>query len=208
MNNKYFKTTIQGIFWLIPIALIVFIFSLSIEYIALINSKVAQLIGFEINAIVLIVSTLVSIVLLGYIVGKLINTTIGQWINDLIQKIPLFNNLVDFINLFNSAKSGEQDVLVVAVKGFGANSFNIGLMYNTGESVIKGHYSVILSHMPLQGGFIFEVLGSEIYVIKEAKFNNHFEYILTSSSRSFADILDIEPIELDKLQNLLEYKTN
>ncbi len=158
------------------------------------------------NNLLLVLSALVCMLLICYIAGKLLNTFLGDWVNKIIHKIPYYKNIADFFELFNSAKSGEQDVLVVAIKGFGTNSYNIGLMYNTNESLIKGHYSVVLSHMPLQGGFIFEVSGDEIYVIKEAKFNHNFEYLLTSASRSMADILQLEPKSIDSFKTLLEYK--
>lgn len=211
MKNKisnFFTTAVQGFFWLIPIVAIIIVFIILFNKLSILNYSIANFLGIESskNSIVFVLVALLGVVLICYIAGKILNTFLGEWFNTLIHKIPFYKNIADFFELFNSAKSGEQDVLVVAVKGFGINSYNIGLMYNSNESIIKGHYSVVLSHMPLQGGFIFEVSAEEIYVIKEAKFNHNLEYLITSASRSMADILKIEPIEIEKLITLQEYK--
>ena len=206
-NNKFITTAIQGLFWLIPIIAIVVLSAILFDKIVVINKSIVEFIGLsstEYVPVILLVG-LISFILLSYTVGYVLNTFIGDWLNKLIHKIPFYKNLTDFINLFNSAKSGKKDVLVVAIKGFGQNSYNIGLMYNTNESIIKGRYSVVVSHMPMQGGFIFEVLGDEIYVIKEATFNNNFEYLLTSASSSIADIMKVKPVDIDELPTLLEY---
>jgi uncharacterized membrane protein len=211
MKNKisnFFTTVVQGFFWLIPIVAIGIILVVVFEKLSVINATIANFLGIQVssNSILFVLCGLVCIVIVCYIAGHILNTFLGEWFNKIIHKIPYYKNIADFFELFNSAKSGEQDVLVVAIKGFGVNSYNIGLMYNTNESLIKGHYSVVLSHMPLQGGFIFEVPGDEIYVIKEAKFNHNLEYLLTSASRSMADILKVEPVEIDSLITLENYK--
>ena len=211
MKNKiadFFTTSLQGFFWLIPIVAIGVILVVVFEKLASINAIIASFLGIQVssNSILFVLCGLVCIVIVCYIAGHILNTFLGEWFNKIIHKIPYYKNIADFFELFNSAKSGDQDVLVVAIKGFGVNSYNIGLMYNTNESLIKGHYSVVLSHMPLQGGFIFEVPGDEIYVIKEAKFNHNLEYLLTSASRSMADILKVEPVEIGSLITLENYK--
>ena len=211
MKNKiadFFTTSLQGFFWLIPIVAIGIILVVVFEKLSAINATIANFLGIQAssNSILFVLCGLVCIVIVCYIAGHILNTFLGEWFNKIIHKIPYYKNIADFFELFNSAKSGDQDVLVVAIKGFGTNSYNIGLMYNTNESLIKGHYSVVLSHMPLQGGFIFEVPGDEIYVIKEAKFNHNLEYLLTSASRSMADILKVEPVEIGSLITLENYK--
>ena len=206
-NNNFITTSIQGLFWLIPIIAIVVLCIVLFDKLVVINKFLIDFVGLDSKEYIplIILFGIVSVVLLSYTVGYILNTVAGVWLNKLIHKIPFYKNLTDFINLFNSAKSGKKDVLVVAIKGFGQNSYNIGLMYNTNESIIKGHYSVIISHMPLNGGFIFEVAGDEIYVIKEATFNNNFEYLLTSASSSLADIMNIEPIDIKELITLDKY---
>lgn len=205
--NKFITTTIQGLFWLIPIIAIAGVSIFLFDKLLVINKLIVGFFGLNSKEYIplIILFGLISIVLLSYIVGYILNTVVGDWLNKLIHKIPFYKNLTDFINLFNSAKSGKKDVLVVAVKGFGQNSYNIGLMYTTDESIIKGHYTVTVSHMPLNGGFIFEVPGNEIYVIKEATFNNNFEYLLTSASNSMPDIMKVEPVDIDELPTLVEY---
>ncbi len=211
MKNKlsdFFTTVLQGFFWLVPIVAIGVVLVVVFEKLSVINAFIADFLGIQTNpnSILFILYGLVCVVIVCYIAGHILNTFLGEWFNRIIHKIPYYKNIADFFELFNSAKSGDQDVLVVAIKGFGTNSYNIGLMYNTNESIIKGHYSVVLSHMPLQGGFIFEVPGDEIYVIKEAKFNHNFEYLLTSASRSMADILKVKSVEINSLVTLIEYK--
>jgi uncharacterized membrane protein len=211
MKNKisnFFTTTLQGFFWLVPIVAIVIVFAMLLDKLSAVNRTIANFLGMNADesSFLFVVVAFVGVVVLCYIAGKILNTFLGEWFNILIHKIPFYKNIADFFELFNSAKSGEQDVLVVAVKGFGVKNYNIGLMYNTNESLIKGHYSVVLSHMPLQGGFIFEVAGNEIYVIKEARFNHNLEYLITSASRSMADILKIQPVDINLLTTLSEYK--
>lgn len=206
-NNNFITTSIQGLFWMIPIIAIVILSIILFDKLVIINKLIVDFVGLDSKDYIplIIFFGLVSVVLLSYTVGYILNTVVGDWLNKLIHKIPFYKNLTDFINLFNSAKSGKKDVLVVAVKGLGQNSYNIGLMYNTNESIIKGHYSVVISHMPLNGGFIFEVPGEEIYVIKEATFNNNFEYLLTSASSSLSDIMKVKPIDINELETLDEY---
>ncbi len=206
-NNNFITTSIQGLFWMIPIIAIVILSIILFDKLVIINKLIVDFVGLDSKDYIplIIFFGLVSVVLLSYTVGYILNTVVGDWLNKLIHKIPFYKNLTDFINLFNSAKSGKKDVLVVAVKGLGQNSYNIGLMYNTNESIIKGHYSVVISHMPLNGGFIFEVPGEEIYVIKEATFNNNFEYLITSASSSLSDIMKVKPIDINELETLDEY---
>lgn len=206
-NNNFITTSIQGLFWMIPIIAIVILSIILFDKLVIINKLIVDFVGLDSKDYIplIIFFGLVSSVLLSYTVGYILNTVVGDWLNKLIHKIPFYKNLTDFINLFNSAKSGKKDVLVVAVKGLGQNSYNIGLMYNTNESIIKGHYSVVISHMPLNGGFIFEVPGEEIYVIKEATFNNNFEYLITSASSSLSDIMKVKPIDINELETLDEY---
>lgn len=211
MKNKlsdFFTTSLQGFFWLIPIVAIGVILVVVFEKLSTINTAIANFLGIQANSnsMLFVVCGLVCVVIICYIAGHILNTFLGEWFNKIIHKIPFYKNIADFFELFNSAKSGKQDVLVVAIKGFGVTGYNIGLMYNTNESIIRGHYSVVLSHMPLQGGFIFEVLGEQIYVLHEAKFNNNLEYLLTSASRSMADILKVEPKEIESFMTLIEYK--
>ena len=206
--SNFFTTVLQGFFWLIPLVAIAIVFVIIFDKLSLVNTLIADFLGIQTDphSILFVFGGFVCVIVVCYIAGKILNTFLGEWFNKIIHKIPYYKNIADFFELFNSAKSGEQDVLVVAIKGFGVNSYNIGLMYNTNESYIKGHYSVVLSHMPLQGGFIFEVPGDEIYVIKEAKFNHNLEYLLTSASRSMAEILALEPVDIDSLVTLVEYK--
>jgi len=206
--SDFFTTVLQGFFWLVPIVAIGVVLVVIFEKLSTMNAFIANFLGIQTNpnSVLFVLCALVCVVFVCYIAGKILNTFLGEWFNSIIHKIPYYKNIADFFALFNSAKSGEQDVLVVAIKGFGTNSYNIGLMYNTNESLIKGYYSVVLSHMPLHGGFIFEVPIKDIYVIKEAKFNHDFEYLLTSASRSMADILKIEPKEMSSFVTLEEYK--
>ncbi len=71
--------------------------------------------------------------------------------------------------IFNSSKEGENKVLVVAIRGFANEGYNIGLMYSQKESIIKDHYTVTLSMSPIpNGGYMFEVHKDNIFVIDQA----------------------------------------
>ena len=94
-------------------------------------------------------------------------------------------------------------MLVVAIKGFAAEGYNIGLMYSQKESIIKEHYTVTLSQTPIpNGGYLFEVHKDNIYVIEKATFDDNLQYLLSMGVKSLADILKTKPRSIDELTSL------
>ena len=144
--------------------------------------------------------------------GHLMKTRLIGFFESLLKKIPGYQTIKEIINIFNSSKEGENRVLVVAIRGFGVEGYNIGLMYSQKESIIKDHYTVTLSMSPIpNGGYMFEVHKNNIYVIDKATFDDNLQYLLSMGVKSFADILKTEPKTLDELvplSNWLEVHKN
>jgi uncharacterized membrane protein len=141
-----------------------------------------------------------------YFMGLLIKTRLVGYFETLLTKIPGYKTIKDLINIFNSSKEGENRVLVVAIKGFANEGYNIGLMYSQKESIIKDHYTVTLSMSPIpNGGYMFEVHKDNIYVIEEATFDDNLQYLLSMGVKSFAEVIKSEPKELDQLLLLTDW---
>ncbi len=53
-------------------------------------------------------------------------------------------------------------------------------MYSTKESIVKDHYTAVLSMTPIpNGGYMFEVHKDKIWVIQEATFDSNLQYLLS-----------------------------
>ncbi|MDR1460339.1 MAG: DUF502 domain-containing protein [Campylobacteraceae bacterium] len=206
---KHFAENIfQGLFWLLPIAAVVFIVFWLYGKIDAVTYKIFELIGIKIDgqSFLWILLTLVILVVTLYIVGVIVNTKIASLFEALFSKIPGYTTIRDIINIFNSSKKGETKVLVVVIKGFGNVGYNIGLMYSQKESVVKDHYTVTLSQSPIpNGGFMFEIHKKDIFVIQNATFDNNLQYLLSMGVKSLTEILKIEPISMDKFVSLEEW---
>ncbi|MDR2789710.1 MAG: DUF502 domain-containing protein [Campylobacteraceae bacterium] len=203
---KHFAENIlQGLFWLLPAAVIVFIIFWLYGKVDALTYRLFEFIGFEIdgNSFLWILLTIIILIVTLYIVGFAVNTKIASLFEALFTKIPFYSTLKDIINIFNSSKKGETKVLVVAIRGFGNVGYNIGLMYSQKESIIKDHYTVTLSQSPIpNGGFMFEMHKKDIFVIQNATFDNNLQYLLSMGVKSLAEILKTEPINIDELTPL------
>lgn len=132
--------------------------------------------------------------------GHLLKTKLAGFFESLLKRIPGYQTIKDIINIFNSSKEGEHKVLVVAIRGFGSEGYNIGLMYSQKESIIKDHYTVTLSMSPIpNGGYMFEVHKDNILIVENATFDNNLQYLLSMGVKSFADILRTEPKDANEL---------
>jgi uncharacterized membrane protein len=199
---------IQGLFWLLPIVATIIIISWLYTKIEHLVGEIFRFIGFipeknfflwELLAIVVFLVTL-------YILGHLARTRLASLFEYLFSKIPGYTTIRELIGIFNSSKKGKNQVLVVAIKGFTAEGYNIGLMYSQKESIIKDHYTITLSMSPIpNGGFMFEVHKDNIYVIENATFDNNLQYLLSMGVKSFADILRTKPKNVDELLALSEW---
>ena len=179
MNPKlkhFFETTLQGIFWLLPIVAVVVVILWIYDKINILVDGIFGIIGFtpQNNEILWMLCVIVLFVFLLYIVGHLVETRLAAFFESLISKVPGYSTIKDIIGIFNSSKKGDTLVLVVAIRGFANEGYNIGLMYSQKESIIKDHYTVTLSQTPIpNGGYMFEVHKDNIFVIEEAVFDDN-----------------------------------
>lgn len=211
-NNKALKHFIsimlQGLFWLLPIVAIMIILSWLYRKIENLIGGAFRLIGFspEHNVFLWeIIAILIFLVIL-YLLGWIVKTRLAHLFEYLFFKVPGYGTIKGIVGIFNSSKKGQHQVLVVAIKGFGSEGYNIGLMYSQKESIIKDHYTVTLSMSPIpNGGFMFEVHKDKILVIENATFDNNLQYLLSMGTKSFADILNTEPKELDELLSISQW---
>ncbi len=203
-KNHFFTVIIKGLFWLAPIIAITIIILWVYEKIDALTGSLFQIIGLNPQHFP-ILWTLIGVILLAFIaftIGIFVETKLGNSIQKIYSKIPGYETIKELINIFNTSKSGEQKVLVVLIKGFAKEGYNIGLMYSNKESVVKDHYTVTLSMTPIpNGGYMFEVHKDNIFVIEEASFDSNLQYLLSMGVKSLAEILDIKP------KKISEYKT-
>lgn len=204
-KENFKNRTIQGLFWILPIAAILMIIFWLYQQIDTIVNTLLTFIGInpQNNEFLWVVGVLLIFALILYIIGYLINTQIAVYFESLFYDIPGFSTLKDIIGIFNSSKEGENKVLVVAIKGFTPQGYNIGLMYSQKESIIKGHYTVTLSMTPIpNGGYLFEVPKENIYVIEKATFDDNLQYLLSMGVKSIAEILNVQPKPIDEMLSL------
>ena len=214
MNFKPIKHFIhimlQGLFWLLPIVAMLIILSWLYGKITMMVGWVFRFTGFipESHTFLWGVLVVVTFLLILYVLGWLVKTRLANLFEYLFCKIPGYGTIKGLVGIFNSSKEGKNQVLVVAIKGFAKQGYNIGLMYSQKESIIKDHYTVTLSMSPIpNGGFMFEVHKDNIFVIENATFDNNLQYLLSMGVRSFAEILSTEPKALDELMPLEQWLT-
>jgi len=206
---NHFKTrTLQGLFWLLPIVATVMIIVWLYDKIDALVSKFFNLIGFapQNHELLWSIAVLFVFVFTIYIIGYLVQTRLGSYFESIFHKIPGYKTLRDIIQIFNSSKEGENKVLVVAIKGFAYDGYNIGLMYSQKESIIKDHYTITLSMTPIpNGGYMFEVHKDRIYVFEEATFDDNLQYLLSMGVKSMTEILNQEPKKIEEMTPLSKW---
>ncbi|MCH9740049.1 MAG: DUF502 domain-containing protein [Epsilonproteobacteria bacterium] len=206
--NHFKNRTLQGLFWLLPIVAIVMIVFWLYEKIDLLVEKFFHLVGFapQNHEFLWSIAVLFIFIFIIYIIGYLVQTKLANLFESLFKAIPGYTTLRDVIQIFNSSKEGENRVLVVAIKGFAYDGYNIGLMYSQKESIIKDHYTVTLSMTPIpNGGYMFEVHKENIYVLEHATFDDNLQYLLSMGVKSMAEVLEVEPKHLDEMVPLNEW---
>lgn len=206
---KHFtKIMLQGLFWLLPIVGIMIIVSWLYGKIDLMIGKVFRVIGFAPENYEFLwgmLAVFVFLVIL-YLLGWIVKTRLADMFEYLFCKIPGYSTIKGLVGIFNSSKKGKNQVLVVAIKGFAKEGYNIGLMYSQKESIIKDHYTVTLSMSPIpNGGFMFEVHKDKILVIENATFDDNLQYLLSMGVKSFTEIINIEPKNPDELLTLSDW---
>lgn len=206
---KHFtETALQGLFGLLPVVIIIVV---TLWLYGKIDSFVGwmfELVGFapENHQFLWFIAAIVLFLLLLYFVGHLMKTRIIGYFESLLTKLPGYSTIKDIINIFNSSKSEENKVLVVAIRGFASEGYNIGLMYSQKQSIIKDHYTVTLSMTPIpNGGYLFEVHKDNIFVIEGATFDDNLQYLLSMGVKSFAEITKSESISPEQLLSLSDW---
>ncbi len=199
---------LKGLFWLAPIAAITMIVLWLYKNVNLLTGQLFHLVGFEPNNYP-VLWTFIGLLLLGflaYVLGVFVETGMMDFIQKLYSKIPGYETIKEIINIFNTSKSGEKKVLVVLIRGFSKDEYNIGLMYSTKESIVKDHYTVILSMTPIpNGGYMFETHKDNIWVIEEATFDSNLQYLLSMGVKSLPEILGVEPKGIEEYKTLTEH---
>lgn len=206
--KNFIEVSIQGLFWLLPIVAIMIVIGWLYNKIDFLMNELFKFIGFipqnnELLWIILVIVVFVSIL---YFIGHFMETKLANFFDDLLAKIPGYSTIKDIIGIFNSSKKGDTKILVVVIKGFAKEGYNVGLMYSQKESIIKDHYTVTLSQTPIpNGGYMFEVHKNNIFILEEATFDNNLQYLLSMGVKSLADILNEEPKDLDELISLNDW---
>lgn len=199
---------LKGLFWLAPIAAITIIVLWIYEKFNALTGYLFTLVGFEPDNYP-VLWTFIGVALLAflaYVLGIFVETGLVNFIQKLYSKIPGYGTIKELVNIFNTSKSGEKKVLVVLIRGFSKKDYNVGLMYSTKESVVKDHYTVVLSMTPIpNGGYMFEVHKDKIRVIKEATFDSNLQYLLSMGVKSLAEIVKIEPKPIEEFSTLENY---
>lgn len=206
--KHFFKVMLQGLFWLLPIVAMMIILLWVYSKIELLVGWAFRLIGFapENNVFLWGLLAVFLFLVILYIVGHLVKTRLADLFEHIFSKIPGYTTIKELVGIFNSSKKGQNKVMVVAIKGFANEGYNIGLMYSQKESIIKDHYTITLSMSPIpNGGFMFEVHKDNIYVIENATFDNNLQYLLSMGVKSFADILRTKPKNVDELVLLSDW---
>jgi len=206
--KHFINTALQGLFGLLPVVIVLVVILWLYGKIDFLVGSVFKTVGFmpENHKFLWFMLVIVIFLLLLYFMGHLVKTRLVKFFESLLEKIPGYSTVKDLINLFNSSKEGENKVLVVAIRGFANEGYNIGLMYSQKESIIKDHYTVTLSMSPIpNGGYMFEVHKDNIFVIESATFDDNLQYLLSMGVKSFTEIIKSEPKNVDELLLLSEW---
>ena len=194
--KHFIETALQGLFGLLPVAVVTVIILWLYGKVDALVGWIFQMVGFvpQNHQFLWFLLAIGVFFLLLYLVGHLMQTRLAGFFESLLAKIPGYSTVKDIIDIFNSSKEGKNKVLVVAIRGFANEGYNIGLMYSQKESIIKDHYTVTLSMSPIpNGGYMFEVHKDNIFVIQNATFDDNLQYLLSMGVKSFAEILKIPP---------------
>ena len=199
---------LKGLFWLAPIAAITIIILWIYEKVDTLTGELFMLVGFEPTNYP-ILWTFIGLAILGfsaYVLGVFVETGLMNFIPKIYSKVPGYSTIKELVNIFNTSKSGEKKVLVVLIRGFSSDEYNVGLMYSTKESIVKDHYTVVLSMTPIpNGGYMFETHKDKIWVIEEATFDSNLQYLLSMGVKSLTEIIGAESKNIDDFKTISEY---
>ncbi len=203
--QKSIKIVLKGLLWLLPMVAVIMIIIWIYDKIYSVVNATFSFIGFDpqkYEFLWFVVAILIFISLI-YVIGHFVETRLAGIFEKLFCKIPGYSTIKDIFSIFSSSKDGKTKVLVVAIRGFANEGYNIGLMYSQSESIIKDHYSVTLSQTPIpNGGYIFEVHKDNIFVIEDATFDDNLQYLLSMGVKSMREILKIDAKNIDEITPL------
>ncbi|NKQ40291.1 MAG: DUF502 domain-containing protein [Sulfurovum sp.] len=212
MNSKHTKhfiqVVLQGFFGLLPVVIVIVLILWIYGKIDALVNWVFSFIGFspQNNEFLWLVLVIGLFLVLLYFIGHLMETRLVGFFEKILSKIPGYSTIKDIIGIFNSSKKGENQVLVVAIRGFANEGYNIGLMYSQKESIIKDHYTVTLSMSPIpNGGYMFEVHKDNIFVIEDATFDDNLQYLLSMGVKSFSEITNRESNTVEDMTTLIKW---
>lgn len=206
--SHFLKVTIQGIFWLTPIVAIIAVVLWLYGKADFITAELFHLVGLnpQHNIFLWTVAGVTLLAISAYAIGHFMETRLGAYLENLFSNIPGYTLVKDLVSIFNSSKKGEKQVLVVMIRGFANQGYNIGLMYSQSQGIIKEHYTVTLSQTPIpNGGYMFEVHQDEILVIEEATFDNNLQYLLSMGVKSLSEIIEVQPKDVNQLLTLTSW---
>jgi len=206
--QHFTKVIFKGLLWLLPMAAIIMIIVWVYEKIDALVEKIFHLICFspQNNEFLWLLAVILIFMLILYFVGHFMDTRLAGFFEKIFCKIPGYATIKDIFSIFSSSKDGKTQVLVVAIKGFAKEGYNIGLMYSQKESIIKDHYTITLSMTPIpNGGYMFEVHKDNIFVIENATFDDNLQYLLSMGVKSMAEVLKTEPKSINELTSLQEW---
>ena len=206
--QHFMKVIFKGLLWLLPMAAIIMIVLWVYGKIDSLVENIFHFIGFspQNNEFLWFMAVVLIFLLLLYFVGHFMDTRLANLFEKIFCKIPGYSTIKDIFSIFSSSKDGKTKVLVVAIKGFAKEGYNIGLMYSQKESIIKDHYTVTLSMTPIpNGGYMFEVHKDNIFVIEDATFDDNLQYLLSMGVKSMTEVLSTKPKEINKMISLQEW---
>ncbi len=206
--KHFLETALQGLFGLLPVVIVTVVILWLYGKIELLTGWALNTVGFipQKHTFIWTLAVIAIFFVLLYLMGHVMKTRLAKFIESHFKKIPGYATVRDIINIFNSSKGGENRVLVVIIRGFASEGYNIGLMYSQKESILKDHYTVTLSMSPIpNGGFMFEVHKNSIRVIEEATFDDNLQYLLSMGVKSFSEVIKKEPRDIENFPTLEQW---
>lgn len=200
--KHFWKIVIGGVLASLPIAATFYVVfwmydqtSMLTEYLF---SFILGIFGFELGPITIITTILgaVFLVLLFYVMGHFIETRVGNFIDKVLNKIPIYNFIKGIVDLFND-KNAQKKALVVYSKSYITGGYMPGVINSVKKGTISGHYTVVHNMTPIpSGGFPTELPANEIFVIKGAGYDDYIKYLAGMGTQTFHEMLKFEPCEL------------
>ena len=105
-KERFKNRTIQGLFWILPIAAILMIIVWLYEKIDLIVSSVLDLVGInpQNNEFLWVLGVVGVFILILYVIGYLVKTQLAVYVEGLFHDIPGFSTIKDIIGILTHLK--------------------------------------------------------------------------------------------------------